>query len=419
MQLKTILNRVAKQPGFVFHTVQLVVAASGSLSILVHLRAHGRSRPICSGCMQKRPGYDHQAERRFEFVPLWNIPVWLAYAPRRVKCPHCGVVVEAMPWAAGKSPITTTYAWFLASWAKVLSWTETARRFRTSWHVVFNAVRLAVEWGRAHQNLDGIRSLGVDELSWKKGHKYLTVVYQIDHGCKRLLWIGRDRTAATFERFFDWLGEPRSKAIEFIASDMWKAFLGTAAKRANAAVHVLDRFHVMKLFSEAVDKVRRVEARSLRERGDKVTLTKTRWVLLKRQHHLTEAQQGRLAELLRANLRTVRAYLLKEDFHAFWGYASPGWAGRFLDRWTTDALRSRIEPFAKLARTLRKHRPQLLNWFRARHAFAMGAVEGFNNKARVATKMAYGFRSYDHAEIALFHRLGALPEPSWHAHRFT
>jgi len=419
MQLKTILNRVAKQPGFVFHTVQLVVATSGSLSILVHLRAHGRSRPICSGCMQKRPGYDRQSERRFEFVPLWNIPVWFAYAPRRVKCPRCGVVVEAMPWAAGKSPITTTYAWFLASWAKVLSWTETARRFRTSWHVVFNAVRFAVQWGRAHQNLDGIRSLGVDELSWKKGHKYLTVVYQIDHGCKRLLWIGRDRTAATFERFFDWLGEPRSRAIEFIASDMWKAFLGTATKRASAAVHVLDRFHVMKLFSEAIDKVRREEARSLRERGDKVTLTKTRWVLLKRQHHLTEAQHGRLAELLRANLRTVRAYLLKEDFHAFWGYASPGWAGHFLDRWTTDALRSRIEPFAKLARTLRKHRPQLLNWFRARHAFAMGAVEGFNNKARVTTKLAYGFRSYDHAEVALFHRLGALPEPEWFAHRFT
>lgn len=419
MQLKTILNRVAKQPGFVFHTVQLLVAASGSLSILVHVRARGRSRPICSGCMRKRPGYDRQSERRFEFVPLWNIPVWFAYAPRRVECPHCGVVVEAMPWAAGKSPITTTYAWFLASWAKVLSWTETARRFRTSWHVVFNAVRFAVEWGRAHQNLDGIRSIGVDELGWKKGHKYLTLVYQIDHGCKRLLWIGRDRTAATFERFFDWLGEPRSKVIEFIASDMWKAFLGTAAKRAGDAVHVLDRFHVMKLFSDAIDKVRRVEARSLRERGDRVTLTKTRWLLLKRQHRLTESQHGRLSELLRANLRTVRAYLLKEDFHAFWGYTSPGWAGRFLDRWTTDALRSRIEPFTRLARTLRKHRPQLLNWFRARHAFAMGAVEGFNNKARVTTKLAYGFRSYDHAEIALFHRLGALPEPEWFAHRFT
>lgn len=419
MQLKTILNRVAKQPGFVFDRINLVVAASGALALLVHIREGGRSRGRCSGCMRKRPGYDRLAERRFEFVPLWNIPVHFVYAPRRVECPRCGVVVEAMPWAAGKSPITSTYAWFLANWAKVLSWTETARRFGTSWHVVFNAVRYAVEWGRAHQNLDGIRAIGVDELGWKKGHKYLTLVYQIDHGCKRLLWVGRDRTAATFERFFEWLGEPRSRALEFIASDMWKAFVGVIARRANAAVHVLDRFHVMRLFSDAVDTVRRDEARSLRQKGDRVTLTKTRWLLLKRQHRLDETQRGRLADLLKANLRTVRAYLLKEDFHWFWGYASPGWAGRYLDRWIANAMRSRIAPFVKLAHTLREHRPQLLNWFRARHAFAMGAVEGFNNKARVTTRMAYGFRSYEHAEIALFHRLGALPEPPWHAHRFT
>ena len=204
MHLKSILNRVAKQPGFVFAGIHLVVAVSGALSILVHLREHGRSRPICSGCMHKRPAYDRLPERRFEFVPLWNIPVRFVYSPRRADCPTCGVVVEAMPWAAGKSPITTTYAWFLASWAKVLSWTETARRFRTSWHVVFTAVRHAVEWGKAHRYLDGITAIGVDELSWKKGHKYLTMVYQVDRGCRRLLWIGRDRTEITFGKFFDW-----------------------------------------------------------------------------------------------------------------------------------------------------------------------------------------------------------------------
>jgi transposase len=419
MQLKTILNRVAKQPGFVFSEIQPVFSSGGSLSLLVQLRPRGRSRPICSCCMRKRRGYDRQSERRFEFVPLWNIPVRFVYAPRRVDCPRCGVVVEAMPWATGKSPITTTYAWFLASWAKALSWTETARRFGTSWHVVFQAVRHAVQWGRAHQNLDGVRSIGVDEIGWKKGYKFLTVVYQIDHGCKRLLWVGRDRTAATFESFFDWLGDSRSMAVEFIASDMWRGFLNVIAKRASAAVHVLDRFHVVKLFNDAVDQVRRLEARKLRKRGDRVTLTKTRWILLKRQQRLTQSQRGRLAELLCANLRTVRAYLLKEDFHSFWDYVSPNWAARFLDKWTTRALRSRMPPFAKLARTLRQHRPQLLNWFRARNAFAMGAVEGFNNKARITTKLAYGFRSYEHAEIALFHRLGALPEPSWHTHRFT
>jgi transposase len=419
MQLKSILNRVAKQPGFVFASVALLTSVTGLLSIHVTLRARKGSRAVCSDCGQKRPGYDRLPERMFQFVPLWNIPVWFLYAPRRVDCPRCGVVVELMPWALGKSPITTTFAWFLASWAKVLSWAQTARRFGTSWQVVFTSVERAVEWGRAHQNLEGIRSIGVDELSWKAGQKYLTLVYQIDHVSRRLLWIGRDRTSVTFSRFFDWLGEERSKAIKFVASDMWAAFLGTAARRASNAVHVLDRFHVMQLFSKAIDQVRRNEARELRARGDTVTLKHARWPLLKRRHHLTEKQSGRLAELLKINLRTVRAYLLKEDFHAFWGYVSPYWAGRFLDHWTSDAVRSRLEPFATLARTLRKHREPLLNWFRARGMFAQGAVEGLNLKARLTTRIAYGFRSYDHAEVALLHALGDLPEPDWLTHRFS
>jgi len=417
MQLKSILNRVARQPGFVFDTIHLVSAIN--LSIYVHLREHARSRPICSGCVRKRPAYDRLSERRFAFVPLWGMPVWFVYAPRRVNCPCCGVVVEAMPWAAGKSPITTTYAWFLASWAKALSWTETARRFGTSWHVVFNAVRYAVEWGKVHRKLDGITAIGVDELSWKKGHKYLTMVYQVDRGCRRLLWIGRGRTATTFEQFFDWLGKERTAKLVFIISDMWKAFLSTVAKRANGAIHVLDRFHVTKLCNDAVDEVRRAEARKLREMGDTVTLKHTRWVLLKRRTNLKHRQRGRLRELLRVNLATVRAYLLKEDLGHFWTYKSTTHAARFLDDWMHAASRSRIAPMVKFAFTLLDHRELLLNWFQARGELALGAVEGMNGKARVTTKLAYGFRTYEHAEIALFHRLGNLPEPDWITHRFA
>lgn len=417
MQLKTILNRVAKQPGFVFGAATFVNVA-GLLQLHLQVRARQGSRGVCSGCYVRRPGYDRLPERLYQFVPLWNIAVFFLYAARRVDCDRCGVTVELLPWAAGKSPLTTTFAWFLQSWAKVLSWKETGRRFGVSWHTVFETVRHAVQWGREHQDLDGIRSIGVDELSWKKGHKYLTLVYQVDHHRKRLLWVGRDRTAASFERFFEWLGAERCKLIEFVTSDMWAAFLGTVARKACGAVHVLDRFHVMKLFSKAVDEVRRDEARKLRGRGDTVTLKHTRWVLLKGRHKLSEKQTGRLNELLRANLRTVRAYLLKEDFQSFWGYVSPYWAGRFLDGWTKVALRARLPQFSTLARTLRQHRTALLNWFRARGKFAMGAVEGFNNKARVTTRMAYGFRTYEHAEIALFHRLGDLPEPPWITHRF-
>lgn len=252
MQLKTILNRVAKQPGFVFGPIKLVENGS-RLKIEATLRARRSTRARCSSCFQRRPTYDHLFERLFEFVPLWNIAVWFRYTPRRVDCGRCGVVIEAMPWAMGKSAVTVQMAWFLASWAKVLSWTETARRFGTRWDVVFSAVRHAVERGKQHRSLDGIRAIGVDELSWKKGHKYLTVVYQLDEGCRRLLWIGRDRTAATFTTFFDWLGAERAGQLHFVVSDMWKAFLGTVARHAAQAVHVLDRFHIAKLCNEAID----------------------------------------------------------------------------------------------------------------------------------------------------------------------
>jgi transposase len=344
--------------------------------------------------------------------------VLLVYAMRRVDCRTCGVTVEMVPWATGKMHATHAFVWFVASWARVLSWTEVARRFRSSWDTVFRCVEHAVRWGLEHRDLDGIRSIGVDEFAWKKGHKYLTLVYQIDHHRRRLLHIARDRTGASFNTFFDMLGDERSKAIAFVASDMWKAFLGVVRKRCSLVLHVLDRFHVAQLLSKAVDTVRRDEVRGLRASGRHAVLTKTRWLLLKRPKNLRRGERGRLRELVQINLRSVRAYLLKEQFQHFWTYTSVAGARRFLARWTTMAMRSRLPPFKKFARTLREHQRELLNWFLARGRFAAGATEGFNNKARVTTRKAYGFRTYEHAEIALYHALGDLPEPDWLAHRF-
>ncbi len=418
MQLKTILNHVQRHPGFVYGAAKLRLGEGGQGVLDVPIMPRRGSRPICSGCFRKRKQYDKLQTRHFQFVPLWAMTVLFVYTPRRCDCPACGVRVELMPWADGKSHITTTFSWFLSSWAKLLSWKEVGVRFRVSWQVVFNAVEMAVDWGLRHRSLDGVQSIGVDEFAWKKRHKYLTMVYQIDHHAKRLLWVGETRTAATFEAFFDSLGAARSQAIRFVASDMWKAFLGVVAKRASTAVHVLDRFHVEKLLSDAVDRVRRNEVRDLKQQQKAPILAKSRWILLKRPERLREKQRGHLAELVKANLRTVRAYLLKEDLRPFWGYVSAFWAGRYLDRWCTAATRSRIEPIQKVARTLRSHRGLLLNWFAARRAFSHGATEGLNNKARTITKRAYGFRSYEHARIALFHTLGKLPEPPWLTHRF-
>ena len=149
----------------------------------------------------KGPGYDTLAERYFEFIPLWGILVFFLYSMRRVDCPRCGVTVETVPWANGKSTLTKAYAYFLAAWAKRMSWAEVARAFNTSWESVFRSVKMAVAWGLMHRRLDGVRSIGVDEVLWLRG-KFLTVVYQIDEGTRRLLWVGRERTVKTMLRFF-------------------------------------------------------------------------------------------------------------------------------------------------------------------------------------------------------------------------
>jgi transposase len=252
---------------------------------------------------------------------------------------------------------------------------------------------MAVEWGRAHQDLSGVQAIGIDEIAWRKGHKYLTLVYQIDAQCKRLLWVGRQRKVKTLLGFFRWFGVERSQQLKFICSDMWKPYLKVIAKKAKQAVHVLDRFHIMTHFSKALDEVRANEVKELKAKGYEPVLTKARWLLLKRPENLTDKQAIKLADLLRYNLRSVRAYLLKEEFQLFWSYTSPYWAGRFLDQWCTQALRSKIEPMKKVANMLRNHRALLLNWFRAKGQLSSGVVEGFNTKAKQPSSKSFGFRT--------------------------
>jgi transposase len=417
MQLKTILNRVQKHRSFVYGTVRLLEEAAGPV-LEVPIRRRSNSRGICSRCGAPGPGYDTMPARRFEFVPLWGIKVFFVYARQRVDCRPCGGVhVEAVPWAEGKNHLTSTYMWFLARWAKRLSWTEVASAFRTTWDHVYDSVAMAVRWGRAHMSLEGIESIGIDELQWQRGHRYLTLVYQIDQGCKRLLWLGEQRKVKTLLRFFRWFGPERSTRLRFVCSDMWRPYLRVVAKKASQAVHVLDRFHIAAQLSKAIDEVRAKEVKDLKARGYEPILKRSRWLLLKRPEHLTTAQDVKLADLLRYNLRSTRAYLLKEDFQFFWDYRSPYWAGRFLDEWCQRTMRSRLEPMKKVARTLRAHRELLLNWFRAKGLISAGTVEGFNNKAKLTTRKAYGFRTFSAIEVALYHTLGALPEPE-QTHRF-
>jgi transposase len=406
MRLKTVLNRVHPVKGFVYEKARFQ-----DDEIEITVRPHRRSRPVCAGCGRRAPGYDRLPARRFDFVPLWGIAVCLLYARRRVGCPRCGVTAELLPWADGKHHLTTAYAVFLARWARRLSWREVAGIFRTSWESVFRAVAWVVEYGLQHRDLSGITAIGVDEVQFQKGHRYLTVVYQIDSTCRRLLWIGPERTVKTLLRFFRMLGRERTAALQFVCSDMWQPYLKVIAKKARQALHILDRYHIVARLNKAIDEVRAAEAKDLARRGYEPLLKHSRWCFLKRPEHLTDKQRTRLDDLLQYGLKSVRAYLLKESFQALWEYTSYHWAGVFLDGWLRRALRSRLEPIKAVARSIRTHQKLILNWFAAKKEFSAGIVEGLNYRVKLTIRKAYGFRTLEAAEIALYHALGRLPEP--------
>jgi transposase len=222
--------------------------------------------------------------------------------------------------------------------------------------------------------------------------------------------VRKERTEASLRSFFDLLDAETIRGIKYACTDMWPAYLKVLRERATGTMNILDRFHIMKKFSEALDKVRADETRQLLRDGYEPVLTKSRWCILKKRENLTETQTVQLNELLKYNLRTTKAYLMREDFNRFWTYSSPAWASKFLRDWCTRANRSGIEPMKRMAKMLERHEPLLLNWFEAR-GLSSGIVEGFNNKAKLTVRKSYGFKEVETISTALYHQLGDLPEP--------
>jgi transposase len=408
--------------GFVYRDVRLNPLQGRPESIEISVAPHGGISRRCSRCQRPAPGYDRLPVRRWLFVPLWGIPTYFCYAPRRVQCALHGIVVEHIPWSAGKRPVAYAMMGFLARWARRLSWRETARAFQTSWEAVYRSVEWFVEWGLAHRELHGVQAIGVDEIHWGRGLRadnFLTVIYQIDAHCRRLLWVGRRRSQATLRRGLKALGPEVVQGLRFVCSDMWKPYLQVIAAKASQALHVLDRFHITSHLNQAVDQVRRAESTRLRAHSKEAAeqLKHMRWPLLRRRSRVRGHARQMLNALLASKLATARAWDLKDSFTHFWHYKSVNWAGAFLDYWCYRAMRSRLQPMKKVARMLRAHEPLILNWFRAKGEISNAAVEGLNNKIRVVTRRSFGLRTYKAMEISLFHNLGRLPEPE-STHRF-
>ena len=272
--------------------MRLVEATS---TIEVEVRPRRGSKAHCSCCGKVAPGYDLLPVRRFEFIPIWGYAVMLLYAMRRVQCRHCGVKVESVPWAIGKHSLTKGYMLYLAHWARKLSWKETASSFGTTWDQVCHAVEYVVQWGLAHRELGTLRAIGVDEIHIGKSHKFLTLVSQIEADCVRLLWVGKDRTKQSFEKFFALIGEQLAGKVEFVCSDMWRPYLEVIARHCPQALNILDRFHMVAKLNKALDEVRAGEARRMVREGYEPVLKKKRWCLLKRKRSANDSLASPIA----------------------------------------------------------------------------------------------------------------------------
>lgn len=326
MRIETVLNHCYRHKSFVYTRVCWERVGKNEI-LVVDIRPRKNGLAECSVCGQQAPVYDHLKERSFDFVPFWNIPVCFRYTMRRVNCPAHGVRVEQVPWAEGKSHLTKPFQLFLAKWARKLSWKETAESFGTTWDNVFRSVKAVVAYGMKHRKLEEISAIGVDEIQYGKGHQYLTLVYQIDAHMRRLLFVGRERKAKTLLRFFRDFGKERTARLKFVCSDMWRAYVKVIKKKAPGALHILDRFHIVKNLGKAIDQIRAAEVKELVRNGyDEEILKRTKYCFLKKEENLTERQRTRLDDVLQYDLKSVRGYLLKESFQLFWDYKSPYWA---------------------------------------------------------------------------------------------
>jgi len=365
----------------------------------------GNRRLRCGECRGEVKGTrGRRSERRWRDLSIRDQTFWIVYRPFRVLCRRCGLRVERVPWARKWERVTLALAHAVALLAKKLSFKEVAEYFRLDWKVVATVVKRVVSEGLKMRKLKPLHILGIDEVSRKKGHRYVTLVYDLERG--RLVWAGLDRKEETLDEFFRWLGKRRARALQAICLDMWAPYLASVRTHAPEAILVFDRFHVVQHLNGAIDEVRRAEVRRLAQ-TEVIDLKKTRFILLKNPWNLTPKERRRLSQLLKLNLPIVRAYYLKEEFQRFWDYLQEKRGTAHLKQWFWWATHSRLQPFIEFARLLKEHLPGVLAWTKLR--ISNGALEGMNNKVKLVSHRSFGFRKPEYFIAAIYHCCADLP----------
>jgi transposase len=383
VRVTTAFNRVLGVPGA---SVSGVRFEREGVVVMVRLR---RRRRVCSGCGQLCAATHDTQVCRWRHLDLGAQRCWLVCRLRRVKCADCGVRLEAVPWARG-ARFTRDFEDVVAFLAQQMAKTPIAALMRIDWETVGRIVERVVAERLDARRLQGLRLIGVDEVSYRRRHRYLTVV--ADHETGRIVWVAKGRNSATLQAFFTELGE-RKATIRAVSIDMSGEYQRAIRQHVPSAEICFDPFHIVRVGADAVDRVRRDEwnahDRSHTKHGRWVK--STRWALLKAPDRQSLQQLGTLGEVYIKNRRLYRAFLLYHQLRLLYALDDRKLAPAHLDAWIGWAARSKLKPFVKAARTLRRHRDGILAAIRL--GLSNGRLEGLNSRVRLISHRSFGFHS--------------------------
>jgi transposase len=366
---------------------------------------HRRGQPVCCpGCGQQRPLKDHAPERTWRHLDTMQFETILVARTPRTDCPECGVKTISVPWASPHGRFTLMFEAFAIHVLQAASSTEKAKTLlRLSWGSVQRIMDNAVERGLERREVDEVRHVGIDEKSFGKGHNYISVMTDIDGS--RVLEVSEGRDEAAADALWEALPEEQREQVDAVAMDMWQAFENSAVKHVPQAAIVHDRFHISKHLNEAIDQVRRQEHKLLMKDKDE-TLKGTKQLWLYNPENLSDEKWDEFETLKDAELKTARAWAIREQFRWFWEYKVAGHAKNFFKRWYGWASRCRLKPVVKAAKMVKRRLNNILTWFK--HRISNGPAEGFNSRIQSIKSAARGFRNFHNYRTRILFCCGKL-----------
>lgn len=365
---------------------------------------HVGGRLCCAECSGDCSRADTAPKRTWRHLDTMQFTTEIRAAVPRSQCAKCGVKTIAVPWAGKHSRFTLMFeAFAIRVLLAAANISRAADLLGLSWDTAHGIMAAGVERGLQRRETEDVEHVGVDEKSFGRGHDYVSILTDIDQS--RVLEVVRDRTIVACDRLWKTLTTEQLGKVQSVSMDMWQAFMTSATKNVPGAKIVHDKFHIAKYLGEAVDKVRRAEHRELKKDGES-PLTGLRQLFLYNEENLDEDSYFEVLTVQRADLKTGRAWAIKENFRHFWTYLSRAWGERFFKQWYSWAIRSQLDPIRKVAKMLKNHLDGLLNYFD--HRVTNATSEGFNSRIQSIKSAARGFRNFENYRTRILFYCGKL-----------